>query len=111
MVPDSLEEAIRLHPETLSPDMDGFDDLMTVTYRFSESGHTASLTVYDTYGRRVRTIARNALCGTEGFFRWNGLDEKNGRLPSGPYYMVMETIDRKGAKKVWRRPLVIAYRR
>jgi hypothetical protein len=111
LAPDSLDGGVSLHPETLSPDMDGFDDLMTVTYHFSESGHTASLDVYDNYGRRVKTIARNTLCGTRGYFRWNGLDERNVRLPSGPYYMVMETIDRKGAKRVWRRPLVIAYRR
>lgn len=108
---DTSTGGVSLYPETLSPDMDGFDDLLTLTYRFSESGHTATIAIYDSFGRRVKTLVRNTLCGTVGHFRWNGLDDADGRLPSGPYFVVMETTDTKGRNRVWRRPVVIAYRR
>lgn len=110
-VTDTVVGVIHVEPSTISPDMDGRDDLLTVSYRFRENGHRVSMSVYDMLGRRVAMPVRNALCGTEGRFRWNGMGEADTRLPSGPYYLVMETIDRNGGRRIWRRPLVIAYRR
>ena len=108
---DTASAEIDVDPETLSPDMDGFDDLLTVAYRFKEGGHTASVYVYDPFGRKVRTIARNVLCGSSGYFRWNGLDEVDGRIPSGPYCLVFESMGPNGRARIWRKPIVVAYRR
>jgi hypothetical protein len=108
---DTSGATIEIRPETLSPDMDGFDDLLTVSYRFRESGHSASVAVYDPFGRKVRTLARNVLCGSRGYFRWNGLDEGERRMPSGPYCLVFESMGPDGRARVWRKPIVIAYRR
>ena len=100
-----------IDPKTVSPDMDGFDDQLTVAYRFKEGGRTASVYVYDPFGRKVRTIARNVLCGSSGFFRWNGLDEGDRRMPAGPYCLVFESMGPDGKSRVRRKPVVIAYKR
>jgi hypothetical protein len=108
-VTDTVVGVIHVEPATISPDMDGRDDLLTVSYRFREYGYRLSMSVYDIFGRRVAMPVRNALCGTEGRFRWNGMGDADTRLPSGPYYLVMEASDPKGRNRVWRRPVVVAY--
>lgn len=108
---DTLKGEMRIHPMVVSPDTDGIDDFTTLQYRFKESGYSCSVWVYDPFGRRVRAVARNALCGTEGHFRWNGLDESGRRLPTGPYYKVMEVTDLTGRTRIWKRPVAVAYRR
>jgi hypothetical protein len=110
-VTDTVVGVIHVEPATISPDMDGRDDLLTVSYRFRENGYRLSMSVYDIFGRKVAMPVRNALCGTEGRLRWNGMGEADTRLPSGPYYLVMEASYEKGRNRMWRRPVVVAYRR
>jgi hypothetical protein len=102
---------VGVSPSTLSPDMDGFEDVLSVRYRFPNEGWTASVIIVDAAGRPLRHLARNALCGTEGVFQWDGIDDGSNRIPTGIYYLVFEAVDMRGRRRIWRKALVLAYRR
>ena len=101
---------IDISPSTFSPDLDGRDDLLMIRYQFPAPGYTCSIIIYDHTGRPVRYLVRNNLCGLQGFFQWNGLDEKAMRLPAGIYYLVTEIITMDGKRKLYRKAVVLAYR-
>ena len=107
---DGVQGAVKLSPEIISPDNDGQDDFASIDYNFPEPGYVANITIFDASGRRVRYLQRNALCGTKGSFRWDGLGEKNQDLAVGVYIVYTEVFNLKGMTKQFKLPIVIAKR-
>ena len=105
---DGVQGEVKLSPEIVSPDNDGHDDFATIDYSFPESGNVASITIFDASGRPVRYLQRNALCGTSGSFRWDGLGEKNQQLATGVYVVFTEVFNLNGKKKHFKTPIVVA---
>ena len=107
---NGLAGEIRLSPEIFSPDNDGQDDFATIDYRFPAPGYVANITIFNAMGRPIRYLHRNALCGTSGTFRWDGLGEKNQPLAVGVYIIFTEIFNLKGNKKQFKNEIVLARR-
>ncbi|MEO5684061.1 MAG: lamin tail domain-containing protein [Chitinophagaceae bacterium] len=106
----ALQGSITLTPPVFSPDNDGFDDFLTISYQFTEPGYVCNITVYDAVGRPVRYLTRNGLCGLQGYFRWDGLDEKNTKLPIGVYVVVTDIFNLQGKTKRFKQAITLARR-
>jgi Lamin Tail Domain/Bacterial Ig-like domain len=98
---------IAVAPEICSPDNDGLDDFATIAYQFPEPGYVANITVFDAAGRAVRVVQRNALCGTKGSFRWDGLGERNQLLPSGIYIVHTAVFNMQGKTRQFKNTVVL----
>lgn len=105
-----VQGAILVSPEIFSPDQDGFDDFVIINYRFPEPRYVLNITIFDANGRAVKALQRNAICGVSGSFRWDGLDEKNMRLPFGPYVVFCEAFNLSGQVKRFKHQVVLARR-
>ena len=109
-VNEEVQGDLKISPEIISPDNNGQDDFCTIDYNFSEPGYVANITIFDVSGKRVRYLQRNALCGTKGNFRWDGLGEKNQPLAIGVYIIFAEVFTLKGKTKQFKLPVVLARR-
>ncbi|MGG9962122.1 lamin tail domain-containing protein [Ferruginibacter sp. SUN106] len=107
---DAVQGAITVTPEIVSPDNDGMDDFATISYSFPAPGYVANIIVFDAAGRAVRYLQRNALCGTGGNYRWDGLGEKNQQLPVGIYIIFTEVFNLEGKRKQFKNTIVLARR-
>ena len=107
---DGVQGEIKLSPEIVSPDNDGQDDFATLEYNFPEPGYVANITIFNASGRPVRYLQRNALCGTKGSFRWDGLGEKSQQLATGVYIAFTEVFNLKGNRKQFKNAIVLARR-
>lgn len=101
---------IAVTPDIVSPDNDGIDDFATISYSFPEPGFVANITIFDAAGRRIRNLQLNALCGLKGYFRWDGLGEKNQKIPVGIYVIYTEVFNLKGKTKKFKNVIVLARR-
>jgi Lamin Tail Domain/Bacterial Ig-like domain len=101
---------IKTTPEIVSPDNDGLDDFATIQYNFPEPGNVANITIFDAVGRPVRFLERNALCGTKGTFRWDGLGEKQQKLSQGIYIIYTDVFNVNGKTKKFKNIIVLARR-
>ncbi len=106
-----VQGTIKTSPEIISPDNDGMDDFLTIDYSFPEPGYVGNITIFDAAGRRVRFLQRNALMGIKGYFRWDGLGEKNEKLPVGIYVIYTEVFNLQGKSKKFKNVVVLARRR
>ena len=107
----TVQGTVASTPEIISPDNDGMDDFATINYSFPEPGYVANITIFDAAGRPVRYLQRNALAGTKGYFRWDGLGEKNQLLPVGIYAIYTEVFNLQGKTKKYKNVIVLARRR
>ena len=103
-----VQGEISIDPEIFSPDNDGRDDFATIHYRFPEPGYVTNITVFDAVGRLVRNLQRNALSGSDGYYRWDGLSEKNQKLPVGIYIIYTEVFNLQGKTKKFKNTIVLA---
>jgi hypothetical protein len=103
-----LPGTITITPAVVSPDNDGMDDFATISYDFPEPGYTADITIFDAAGRPVRLLQQNALCGIKGYYRWDGLGEKQQKLPTGVYIVYTKIFNLEGKTKQFKNTIVVA---
>jgi hypothetical protein len=93
-----------------SPDNDGFEDVLTITYKFDEPGFTGTMKVFDVAGREVTTLMDNVLLGTIGAISWNGIREQGDLARMGPYIVMLEAFDLDGNVERFRETVVLAHK-
>ena len=108
MATAEIQATVQVDPKVFSPDNDGYNDVAIVQYQLNEPGYTGSVIVYDANGYAVRYIARHALLGLKGSFRWDGLDERARELPLGVYIVVSEIFNLKGQTKRFKNVIILA---
>ncbi|MBX2981218.1 MAG: lamin tail domain-containing protein [Flavobacteriales bacterium] len=101
---------ITIDPAIFSPDNDGHQDLLTITYEFDEPGFVGTIKVFDLAGRDIRTLMNNELLGTSGSLSWDGLMDGNELARIGPYVIYMEAYDLAGNVEKFRKSVVLAHR-
>ncbi len=103
-----VQGEVSIDPKIFSPDNDGRDDVATINYNFPEPGYVTNITIFDAVGRPVKNLQRNALSGIKGYYRWDGLDEKNQKLPVGIYIIYTEIFNLRGKTKKFKNTIVLA---
>ena len=101
---------VTIDPAIFSPDNDGYQDLLTIAYRFDEPGFVGNMSVYDITGREVRKLMENQLLGTEGAISWDGLLEGGDKGRIGPYIILLEVYDLEGNVEKYKRTVTLAHR-
>jgi hypothetical protein len=105
-----VQGEVTVTPEVFSPDNDGTDDFLTISYRFPETGYVMNITVFDANGRAIKALQRNAICSQQGTFRWDGLNDRFQQLPLGPYVIFAEVFNLQGKVKRFKKQVVLARR-
>ena len=105
---EGLPGTISVTPNIFSPDNDGNDDFATINYRFPSPGYVSNITIFDASGHPVRYLQKNSLNGLQGYYRWDGLDDKNRKLPQGIYIIYTEIFNTAGKKKQFKNTIVLA---
>ena len=86
-----------LSSDLISPDNDGYQDVVQLNYQMSETGMLGKVTIYDDRGRLIRTICSNELLGTEGTFSWDGLTDNFVKSSIGVYVLFFEAFSTNGS--------------
>jgi hypothetical protein len=87
---------ISLSADVFSPDNDGYEDVLQISYELTSPGLLGKTQVFDDRGRLVRTIFTNELMGTSGTFTWDGLTDSQIKASIGVYVLVVEVFSTDG---------------
>jgi hypothetical protein len=82
--------------DIFSPDNDGYQDILQVTYNLTNSGLLGKAQIFDDRGRLVRTIFTNELVGSSGTFTWDGTTDQQVKASIGVYVLVFEVFSTDG---------------
>lgn len=102
-----ITDGISISPETFSPDNDGVDDVLNISYQFAEAGYVANIVVYDAKGRLIKNLLLNELLGTKGTFSWDGINENNEKAAIGIYIIYFEAFKLNGETKKFKKTGVL----
>jgi hypothetical protein len=110
MIVQAGEEPFSVGPEIFSPNNDGHNDLLNISYNFPEPGHVATIMIYDANGKLVRRLIQNQLLGSSGVFSWNGITDSNQKASIGYYLVFIEVFDLEGNIKQYKKTAVLGGR-
>lgn len=93
------EGTLTLSSKTISPDEDGFEDVLLLTYQVDSPDLLGSITIYDDRGRVVKTLVISHLLGSEGTFKWAGTTDDDQKANIGPHVIIFDIFDLNNAKQ------------
>ena len=82
--------------ETMSPDNDGYEDVLQVNYQMTEPGLVGTFNVYDDRGRLIAEVIQSELLGIDGTFVWKGLTDDLTKASIGTYVGVFTAYNVNG---------------
>jgi hypothetical protein len=98
---------ITISPEVFSPDNDGYNDVLSISYAFDSPGMIGNLQIYDSRGRLEKTLVRNELLATRGTFFWDGITDEKLKARIGIYIIYFEAFDQNGNVKKYKKTCVV----
>jgi hypothetical protein len=103
-------EGLTLSSGRISPDGDGFEDLVSVGVFPGGEENLISVTVFSDRGYPVRRLAERATAGAGAQFVWDGLSDSGARLPAGLYMIIAESCSTSGSSLRWKKVCALLYR-
>ena len=105
-----IQDEILPEPQTFSPNGDGYNDELSIKYRFSKPGFMANVRIFDAAGRQVKYLVKNQSLSQEGSWLWNGENESGQRQNIGVYIILVEVFDRDGKVKAFKKTCTLTDR-
>jgi hypothetical protein len=99
----SQTDKVNLSSTKITPDNDGYEDLLSISLSLTGNGNAVSVTVFDEVGSFVRKIASNMLTGAETTFIWDGTADDGSPVNSGIYIILINLFDEKGKTERWKK--------
>jgi hypothetical protein len=97
------DDRIILSGTRISPDNDGFEDVLIIEINPAGPGNVISVSVYDETGIPVRRLASNMLAGEKAVLVWDGTIADGSVAESGIYIILITLFDDHGKTGRWKK--------
>jgi gliding motility-associated-like protein len=104
----TAQSEFEVYPAIFSPDNDGYNDVVNISYTFPLPGYRASIHIYNANGKKLKTLVNNELLDTEGYFTWDGTIDGNIKASVGTYIFLIEYWNTKGEVKQVKKTCTLA---
>lgn len=105
---ETAHNNVALSAKYISPDNDGYQDVVAITYNFKQPGNSLSIKVYNDKGVLVKSLVSNRLIGSNGSFIWDGTNDLGEKALTGIHVILVESFNLKNEKERFRLPVVVA---
>ena len=87
----------------ITPDNDGYEDLLIIDINLNGNSNVISATVFDEGGGFVKKITENLLAGPHSTITWNGAAKDGSLVGSGIYIILITAFDENGRTEKWKK--------
>lgn len=94
--PAAFNGAIHFTSDVMSPDNDGFEDVLQINYMMEKPGMIGTIRIYDDVGREVKLLTNNEYLGAQGTLIWDGVRDDGLKAKIGVYVLVLEAYNDQG---------------
>lgn len=99
---------ISLQPRVFSPNLDGYNDLLSISYNFDLTGGVVFVAIYNSVGNRVKVLLNNESVAPTGICYWDGLDKDGNALPAGVYIVLLEYFHEEQGKSTFKQACILS---
>ena len=95
----SESEEIILQPGIFSPNHDGYNDLLNISYSFTRPDFMASVTIFNSRGNVINKLIKQETSGQKGTWNWSGQQDDGSQAHPGIYVIYIELTTPQGNVK------------
>ena len=107
---DHAEESLTFSSQKISPDNDGYEDVLVIDINTGDPGSTITVTLFDETGGYIRRIVENYLAGDRAAIVWDGTTEDGSPVQSGIYIILTEMFNDNGKTEKWKKAIAVVRR-
>jgi gliding motility-associated-like protein len=107
LITQSIGE-ININPKSFTPNNDGYKDVASINWNFSENNLMATIKIFDSEGRVLKNILNNEMIGNSGNTTWDGTSEGGLQLNTGMYIVWMEVFSDNGNAERFKEVIVLS---
>jgi len=96
-------DMVLLSSSKISPDNDGFEDILDIAFQLKGKGNVVSVTIFDETGSFVKKVAENMFLGSEASLIWDGTTEEGSLVNTGIYIVFITLFDDTGKINRWKK--------
>jgi len=96
-------DIITLSASKITPDNDGNDDILVISFRFPSEDNVVSVMIFDEAGNLIRRLAVNYFIGSEGILTWDGTSGDGSPVRTGIYVLYIMAFDDRGNTRMWKK--------
>ena len=104
------EEKLVFSSPKISPDNDGYEDVLVIDISTGDPGGIITVTVFDETGSFIRKIVENYLAGNSASIVWDGTAEDGSPVRTGIYIILTEMYNSSGRTEKWKRVIAVVRR-
>jgi hypothetical protein len=97
-----------LEKTTFSPNNDGFEDALLLNYELNEPDYVATIRIFDTEGRLIKSLINNELLATKGIIQWQGTTRENTKARMGIYILHIQLFKLDGTVEAIQKTCILA---
>jgi gliding motility-associated-like protein len=98
---------MNIEPKVFSPNNDGYHDVVAINWNFNKTNLMATIRIFDSNGRAVKTLVNNEMIGNSGSKNWDGTSEEGLQLATGIYIVWMEVFSQNAVVERYKKVAVL----
>lgn len=103
-------DKVGLSSSRISPDNDGYEDFLVISFSLKGNGNVISVMVFDETGHYIKKIASNLLAGPEASLIWDGSADDGNPVITGIYIVFITLYDDTGKTGKWKKVCTVIRR-
>ncbi|MFK8045949.1 MAG: lamin tail domain-containing protein [Crocinitomicaceae bacterium] len=103
-----FDKDVQLSQPIFSPDSDGYQDVLELTYQFDNPDNVMDITVYNAFGQPIKELKDNFYPGNKGVIVWDGTTDNGTKANVGTYIVGVTVFDLSGNVKRYKLVGVLA---
>lgn len=104
----NFENEITIDPTFISPDNDGYQDVISIYYKNSLNGYIANVKIFDTAGRLIKTLVDSETLSSDGIIIWDGITNDGVKASVGIHIVQLELLNVNGEFITIKKSIVVA---
>ncbi|MCT4638149.1 MAG: lamin tail domain-containing protein [Bacteroidales bacterium] len=102
-------DIVTIDNRRFSPDNDGYEDRLVISYNTDTPGWRVYGEVLDIDGHNIADVFDGVTLSESGNLYWNGVADDMSRVKSGIYFFHFKLFDENGSRKVVNIPFLVVY--
>lgn len=99
----AIEDIVSLSSSRISPDNDGYEDILTIGFNLAGKSNIVSVMIFDENGSYVKKVAENVFAGPEASLIWDGTADDGSLVNTGIYIVLITLFDNTGKTERWKK--------
>lgn len=100
---DDQNETVVLSSRKISPDNDGYEDVLVIGINSDDPGTIVSVLIFDETGTFVTKLAENYMAGSNASIVWDGCRNDGRPVRPGIYILLIEMYNAGGRVSKWKK--------